>query len=188
MSETQLFKVGSRVVRVKTNWMGIRPGYVVTVKDFKPSAGRLDLDVMELEEFPGLWFDQKYFEPYDAAPPAVKDGNPKEATSEVGRKDDNGKVRMELLNDMPRAIKGVAEVLHWAVTDKKPTPYVPGSWQHVSDYYARYTGALMRHQNNIATHGQFTKDAETGLLDLKHLACDILILLELTLREQESKA
>lgn len=105
----------------------------------------------------------------------------------AGRKDDTGKLRMELLMDMPRAMKGVAEVLHWAVTHKKPVPYVPGSWQQVDEYYRRYMGALKRHQNNIETNGQFAHDAETELLDLKHLACDVMIILELTMRELESK-
>jgi hypothetical protein len=103
----------------------------------------------------------------------------------AGRKDDTGKLRMELLMDMPRALAGVAEVLTWAVTKKKPEPYVPGSWQHVEDYYRRYSGALMRHQNNIQRNGQFVLDHETQLLDLFHLATDALILAELTAREIE---
>jgi hypothetical protein len=103
----------------------------------------------------------------------------------AGRKDDSGKVKMELLMDMPRALKGVAEVLTWAVTKKQPVPYEEGSWQHVEGFYRRYSGALMRHHNNIATNGQFAVDHETQLLDLYHLATDALILAELTARDLE---
>ena len=106
----------------------------------------------------------------------------------TGRKDDDGKVRMELLMDMPRALRGVAEVLTWAVTKKKPVPYEVGSWQHVEDFYARYSGALLRHHNNIAMNGQYAVDRETQLLDLYHLATDALILAELTARQTEGLA
>lgn len=166
-------KAGDKVVCVETGGkLLLNRGATYTVSCDPDQKG-----LISLEGFPGAWRGSRF-----------RLINKDDTGDNMGRKDDTGKVRMELLNDMPRAIKGVAEVLHWAVTDKKPEPYVPGSWQYVPDYYARYTGALMRHQNNIATHGQFAKDAETNLLDLKHLACDILILLELTLREQEGKA
>jgi hypothetical protein len=105
----------------------------------------------------------------------------------AARKDDTGKVRMELLMDMPRALRGVAEVLTWAITKKKPVPYEAGSWQHVEGYYQRYSGALLRHHNNIAMNGQFALDAETGLLDLFHLATDALILAELAARQMEQQ-
>ena len=106
----------------------------------------------------------------------------------AGRKDDTGKVRMELLLPMSRALRGVADVMTWAVTEKKPTPYEPGSWQNVDDFYPRYMGALMRHLTNIGKHGQLCVDHETRLLDLKHLATDALILLELTERQIENES
>lgn len=100
-----------------------------------------------------------------------------------GRKDDSGKVRMELLMDLSRAYEGVGQVLTWAVTDKKPVPYVPGSWQGVEDFHNRYMGALMRHLNNIHRNGRFAVDKETGILDLKHLATDAFFLAEMAQRE-----
>lgn len=102
-----------------------------------------------------------------------------------GRKDDSGKVRMELLMDLSRAYEGVGQVLTWAVTDKKPIPYVPGSWQGVEDFHNRYMGALMRHLNNIHRNGPYAVDKETGILDLKHLATDAMFLAEMASRDLE---
>lgn len=104
----------------------------------------------------------------------------------IGGKTDAGKVRMELMADLSRATKGVAEVLTWAVTDKKPAPYKPGSWQQVPDFFTRYMGALLRHLNNIHENGMYVADAETGLLDLKHLATDAMFLAEMAQRDIDS--
>lgn len=103
-----------------------------------------------------------------------------------GRKDDSGKVRMELLNDVSRAIKGLAEVLTWAVTKKEPVPYEPGSWLNVDDFHNRYFGALLRHVNNVQKNGYFAKDKETTLLDMKHVLTNAAFLVEKLERELEA--
>lgn len=104
----------------------------------------------------------------------------------LGRKDDSGKIRMELMVDLARAHKAVAEVLTWAVTKKQPKPYEPGSWLNVTDFHNRYTAARERHENAVDINGRFTRDAETGLLDLAHAATDAMFLLEKAIRDYES--
>lgn len=107
------------------------------------------------------------------------------STKIVGRKDDSGKVRMELMASLSRAYEGVAKVLTWAVTKKKPIPYEPGSWQGVDDFYNRYLGALKRHLVNIERNGPYARDHETELLDLYHLATDAMFLAEMATRDIE---
>lgn len=104
----------------------------------------------------------------------------------IAVKTDAGKIRMELMAQVSRAYEGVAKVLTWAVTDKKPVPYVPGSWQGVDDFYNRYLGALKRHLVNIERNGPYVKDAETQLLDLYHLATDAMFLAEMASRDIEA--
>lgn len=114
-----------------------------------------------------------------------------------GRKDDGGKIDMTLFDDMPRALKAVAEVMQWAITKKEPTPYDRGSWLGVSA--DRYRAAQQRHnqaQGEQAsmphpaptkyTHApRFQRDPETSLLHEAHKACSALFALELILRELE---
>lgn len=103
----------------------------------------------------------------------------------AGRKDDSGKVRMELMADLPRAIEAVAEVMTWAVTKKQPVPYEPGSWLNVPDFQKRYRGALGRHLVKLDKGGTYARDEETGLLELAHLATNAMFKLERALRDQE---
>lgn len=116
------------------------------------------------------------------------------ATAKVptGRKDDTGKLDMNLLDDMPRALKAVVQVMQWAVEDKKPVPYDRGSWLGVQP--DRYRAAIQRHHreaneqsSQMATldYARFQKDKETNLLHLAHEATSALMALELTLRELE---
>ena len=107
-----------------------------------------------------------------------------------GRKDDEGKLDMTLLDDMPRAIAAVVEVMQWAVTKKKPIPYERGSWLGV--HADRYRAAQHRHRNGAALQAsisggaaRFERDKETNLLHLAHEACSALMALENTLREME---
>lgn len=102
-----------------------------------------------------------------------------------GRKDDSGKVRMELLADLPRALEGVAEVLTWAVTKKTPKPYEPGSWLNVDDFFNRYRGALGRHLGSLDKGGPKSRDKETDLYELAHIATNALFLLEKLKRNEE---
>lgn len=112
-----------------------------------------------------------------------------------GRKDDGGKLDMTLLDDMPRALEAVVEVMQWAITKKAPVPYVRSSWLGVSP--ERYDAAILRHHfgaaKQAAGHGpgsdvappKFQRDAETNLLHAAHKATSAMFALELALRELE---
>lgn len=111
-----------------------------------------------------------------------------------GRKDDGGKLDMTLLDDMPRAIAAVVEVMQWAITKKEPVPYVRGSWLGVSA--DRYRAAIYRHLSAAAKQSSEPgtiadpnrmRDHETNLLHLSHTACSALMALENTLREIEKE-
>lgn len=112
---------------------------------------------------------------------------PIQTTAGVGRKDDTGKVRMELLADLARAQRAVAEVMTFAVEKKKPVPYEPGSWLGVEPFFPRYRGALGRHLTEVDLTNGNGRDAETGLLELAHLATNAMFLLEKKLRSLEGK-
>ena len=111
----------------------------------------------------------------------------------ASRKDDSGKLDMTLLDDMPRALAAVVEVMQWAITKKQPEPYRRASWLGVEP--DRYRAAIMRH--NVAAGKQCSdsgglpvrmqRDAETKLLHLAHQACSALMALENTLREMETQ-
>lgn len=110
----------------------------------------------------------------------------------AGRKDDSGKLDMNLLDDMPRAMRAIVEVMQWAITEKKPEPYKRSSWLGVSA--RRYRAAIMRH-NRDACHQatqmatldepEYQRDPETNLLHLAHMACSAMMALENTLRDME---
>lgn len=109
-----------------------------------------------------------------------------------GRKDDSGKLDVTLFfDDMPRAIEAVTEVLQWAVTKKQPVPYERGSWQAVEPFQQRYRAAMLRHTLNMAKSKilgvpmERARDAETGLLELAHIATDAMFQLEMAIRELE---
>lgn len=117
-----------------------------------------------------------------------------------GRKDDSGKLDMTLFDDMPRAMRAVAEVMQWAITKKQPVPYVRGSWLGVSA--DRYRAAILRHNADACAQAsqpaievgksqrgspRFERDPETLLLHLAHQACSAMMALENTLRELEEQ-
>jgi hypothetical protein len=108
----------------------------------------------------------------------------------AARKDDSGKLDMNLLDDMPRALKAVVEVMQWAIEKKKPVPYERGSWLGV--HADRYRAAIKRHDRSAAEQAsndglpaRFQRDDETNLLHLAHAACSAMMALENTLREME---
>lgn len=110
--------------------------------------------------------------------------------SVTGRKDDSGKLDMTLLDDMPRAVAAIVEVMQWAITDKKPQPYIRGSWLGV--HADRYRAAILRHNRDAAQQAsvsnkpaRFERDKETNLLHLSHVACSAMMALENALRELE---
>lgn len=96
----------------------------------------------------------------------------------MSRKDDAGKLDMTLLTDsMGPALRGVTEVLQWAITNKKPTPYLRDSWMTVPDGERRYKAALVRHLLEGTV-----RDAESGLLHAQHVATNALMYLHFTLQ------
>lgn len=109
----------------------------------------------------------------------------------AGRKDDTGKLDMNLLDDMPRAMRAIVQVMQWAVVDKKPVPYERGSWLGVQA--DRYRAAIKRHDRDACEQAtadvpaRFQLDKETNLLHLAHIATSAMMALENALREQEAK-
>jgi hypothetical protein len=95
---------------------------------------------------------------------------PDYATTRVGRKDDTGKLRWDLLPIEP--IEKVVEVLTNAT--KK---YTPNSWRNVENAQERYYAALMRHIVAYR-HGE-SKDAESGISHIAHALCNLIFLYEL---------
>ena len=84
------------------------------------------------------------------------------------RKDDAGKPRMELL-PLPE-LEEVARVLTFGAGK-----YAPEGWRELSDGYARYKGALLRHLAAI-DRGELL-DPESHLPHAAHVACNALFLL-----------
>ena len=98
------------------------------------------------------------------------------ADEPAGRKDDGGKLRMDLLfTDMPLALQEVVDVL-----TQGANKYAPGNWQHVPDPERRYLAAGLRHELALA-NGQ-EADPETDCHHLAHVICCNLFRLELALR------
>ena len=85
----------------------------------------------------------------------------------VGRKDDSGKLRMDLL--APEFLLGTAEVLTFGANK-----YGDRNWE-AGIKYSRVFAALMRHLWRWWASEPF--DAETGMSHLKHAACCIMFLL-----------
>jgi len=98
-----------------------------------------------------------------------------DATSNVGRKDDGGKPRYDLIP--PGALADVARVLaHGAAK------YGDANWRRVEGAKGRYYAAAMRHLEawrEGPRSGHSTLDADSGLPHLAHALCCILFLSEL---------
>jgi len=88
----------------------------------------------------------------------------------IGRKDDNGKTRYDLLP--PLALDDIAQVLTFGAQK-----YAPENWRKVEDPAARYFAAAQRHL--WASKRGELYDAESGVSHLAHAACCIMFLLEL---------
>lgn len=100
---------------------------------------------------------------------------------------------MTLLDDMPLAVKAVVEVMQWANTEKKPTPYERGSWIGVGA--DRYRAAIQRHNRDACEQAvgdalpiRRQRDPETQKLHLAHIATSALMALEQVLREEATLA
>ncbi len=177
------FKVGDLVRRIGGAWVDIKPGDTGTVSavsgpNWVQLAGRTFVYAasgFELVSPTGITVSST-----DSTPPAA---------TAAARKDDSGKLDMNLLDDMPRALKAVVEVMQWAIVDKKPVPYVRGSWLGV--HADRYRAAIKRHDRSAAEQAtadvpaRFQRDEETNLLHLAHTACSAMMALENALRELE---
>lgn len=97
-----------------------------------------------------------------------------------GRKDDKGKIRYSLMVEgMPKALAKIVEVLEHGA--KK---YDVHNWQQVDNGIERYKEAFYRHVMNI-DGGLFSKDKDSGLLHLAHIACNALFLMELMEKEND---
>ncbi len=88
--------------------------------------------------------------------------------STAGRKDDNDKLRFDLLS--PEFEEVVTKVLTYGAAK-----YEPNNWQNVEDAENRYYAALRRH---ISAYRKGEKvDPESGLPHLAHAACNIMFLM-----------
>lgn len=87
--------------------------------------------------------------------------------SEIGKKFDNEKVRMELLP--MDVLEEIAKILTYGA--KK---YGPNNWQKLENAEERYKGALLRH---LAASNKNSKDKESGLSHTAHMACNAIFLL-----------
>lgn len=93
---------------------------------------------------------------------------PKINHNSIGRKDDQSKNRLDLIE--PQFIEGVGEVLTFGAAK-----YEPNNWQNVENAEDRYYAAAMRHL--LAWRRGETVDPESGLSHLKHVATNIMFLL-----------
>lgn len=84
-----------------------------------------------------------------------------------GRKDDAGKVRLDLIP--PELLFGVGEVLTFGAGK-----YGARNWEK-GIAYSRVFGAMMRHA--WAWWGGEREDPETGMSHLKHLGCCVAFLI-----------
>ena len=170
------FKPGDRVRCIEAGFCDV-VGAVYTVSDKSdPEPGYPYFRTVELaDKFPNHNFADIRYELVQSQITA--------------RKDDSGKLDMNLLDDMPRALKAIVEVMQWAIVDKKPVPYVRGSWLGVEP--DRYRAASKRHERAAAEQAtpevpaRLQRDDETNLLHLAHTACSAMMALENTLRELE---
>lgn len=173
-----VFKKGDKVRRcsryLTTGGWHLGAGTVTVARSINGSL------VLE-EDSPGNGWEPSFFELVSSAPPTLP---------ATGRKDDSGKLDMTLLDDMPRAMAALVEVMQWAITDKKPVPYDRGSWLGV--HADRYRAAILRHNRDAGQQAsvsykpaRFERDKETNLLHLAHIACSSMMALENALRELE---
>ena len=87
--------------------------------------------------------------------------------SETGRKDDQEKNRLDLIE--PEFIEGVGKVLTFGANK-----YEPNNWQKVEYAEDRYYAAALRHL--IAWRKGEKTDPESGISHLDHVACNIMFL------------
>lgn len=94
----------------------------------------------------------------------------------VGRKDDQDKIRLDLIE--PEFIEGIGNVL-----TKGAQKYSENSWQNVENAENRYYAAALRHL--MAYRRGEEADPESGLSHLEHVACNIMFLLHFEREENK---
>lgn len=97
----------------------------------------------------------------------------------LGKKNDEAKLRIDLLLDMPRALKAIADLMQKALVD-----YEEGSWLDVPDAVKRYRAAHLRHTIERAIN---PIDPQFGLDHDVAIALNSMFVLELRLREEENE-
>lgn len=89
-----------------------------------------------------------------------------------GRKDDGGKLEWSLLmRGCCAGLRGVVQVLMFG-----KRKYAADSWQMVPDARNRYKEAIYRHLSEVEEHGFYSRDGESGLPHIFHVACNALFL------------
>lgn len=85
----------------------------------------------------------------------------------TGKKYDKGKLRMDLIP--PEALEGMAKILTMGAEK-----YGPNNWQGLENFEERYSGALMRHLNEMRK-GELVDD-ESGEPHAYHVLCNAAFL------------
>lgn len=93
------------------------------------------------------------------------------------KKNDEAKLRIDLLFDMPRALEAIADLMQRALVD-----YEEGSWVDVPNAVKRYRAAHLRHTIRRAIN---PIDPQFGLDHDVAIALNAMFVLELRLREEE---
>ena len=100
----------------------------------------------------------------------------------TGKKDDSGKSRVGTRGRVcPRALLGIGTCITFG-THKYPKP---DNWKLVENAFTRYQDSLMRHYLKFLS-GE-TRDKETNILHLCHMAWNTLAVLELYLMEHKEE-
>ncbi len=99
---------------------------------------------------------------------------PEDLKNKEGRKDDDGKLRWDLLPY--DAVEKIVEILTFGARK-----YEPNNWQNNKEW--QYQAALMRHFCKYMCDEDY--DDESGLLHLAHLACNALFLIWKKIHESD---
>ena len=96
--------------------------------------------------------------------------------AKTGRKDDDGKLRYDLVPD--RAETELVAVLTYGASK-----YGPNNWRRVDGMNARYFAAARRHL--AAWRSGERIDPESGLAHLAHAVCSLMFLLDVVLELED---
>lgn len=142
-------------------------------KDGSPLASKL-ISIKDIDENLFCMEDDKLQEKPTTNYDLTDDGK--------GKKYDTGKSMVgTLCRVFPRALLGIGKCIEFG-THKYPKP---DNWKLVDGAYTRYQDSLMRHYLKFLA-GE-TRDTETNLLHLTHMAWNCLAVLELYLMERKEE-